>query len=110
VAKRKKSFSCNNISASFAKVENVVNPPQIPTARKILHCAETRSPLSTNPKISPITILPTTFTTRVPHGNSPATFTCTYLATKNRSTLPTNPPIPTIKIVLIISPNLKSNG
>lgn len=53
---------------SLANVENVVNPPQKPTARNIFQPGVSRELRSEKPYISPIIRHPEIFTKKVPKG------------------------------------------
>ena len=68
--KFKTSPSLRSARFSLAKVENVVKPPQKPTARNIFHPGVKSELLSEKPKIKPIRKQPEIFTTKVPNGNA----------------------------------------
>jgi hypothetical protein len=65
-AKKRKLPSLNKARFSLAKVEKVVNPPQNPTVRNILHSEFIISPFSDNPKKIPISKQPKILTKKVP--------------------------------------------
>jgi hypothetical protein len=50
----------------FVLIEEVANPPQTPTVRKIRHSGDMIFPFSERPKRIPITKLPIMFTVKVP--------------------------------------------
>jgi hypothetical protein len=58
------------MKASLENVEKVVNPPQIPIVRNILHSGDKIFPFSESPKTTPIIKLPTIFIIKVPHGKT----------------------------------------
>lgn len=65
-----KAFSLIIVKLLYANEENVVNPPLMPIARKILHSELNKLPLSDSPKTIPIIRLPATFAINVPHGKN----------------------------------------
>jgi hypothetical protein len=58
------------MKASLEKVENVVNPPQIPIVRNILHSGDKIFPFSESPKTTPIIKLPRILIRKVLQGKT----------------------------------------
>jgi len=100
--KLKNSPSLSNARFSFAKVENVVNPPQKPTARNNFHSELSNELLSEKPYINPMRKQPEMLTKKVPKGNAEGKLFCIKRDARNRDTLPKNPPVPISNNVLII--------
>jgi hypothetical protein len=103
IKKCKNSPSLKSARFSFANVENVVNPPQNPTARNIFHSELTRELFSENPYISPIRKQPEMFTRKVPKGNAEGKMFCIKRDARNLEMLPRNPPVPISSNVFIIT-------
>lgn len=76
IKKWKKSPSLKSARFSFAKVENVVNPPQKPTARNIFHPCVKRELRSEKPYINPIRKQPEILTRKVPKGKAEGKLFC----------------------------------
>ena len=101
----------NRLIFSYAKLENVVNPPQNPIAIKCLSELSGFPVLCRYPKISPIIKLPIMFTDRVWMGNLKWKYLFEIREIVYLKILPTPPPIPTniICLNMILNLNMQNN-
>lgn len=75
-------------------MENVVNPPQNPTARKKF-ISEESADFTDSPIRIPMIRQPTILTTNVPVGKDAESGCVRYFDNRKRLILPRNPPLPT---------------
>ena len=92
-----------SVQRSFAKVENVVNPPQNPVTSSRLWLGERILVFSSSPKNRPMRKHPMMFTRNVARGNESCQNWAVSRLIIYRPAVPMNPPHPAIIISLIIS-------